>query len=203
MAAASADALKDVVEETKTLVASSGHELVVTNRDGQVQAWDLTEAQYRKASGPDARALRMVRVGHRKRFRRRIGNSARCRRPASPPRELAPSLVAAAHRAGIVHCDLKPANVFLARSRREGAPITVKALDFGIAREMADDLAIGLTPVFDGDTIVQLTIAEAAIWIDFGSDARLTIPGIDIFNEWGGQSRLTAAEAVLYIEVIP
>ena len=57
VAAASADALKDVAEETKTLVASSGHELVVTNRDGQVQAWDLTEAQYRKASGPDARAL--------------------------------------------------------------------------------------------------------------------------------------------------
>ena len=60
VAAASADALRDVAEETKTLVASSGHELVVTNRDGQVQAWDLTEAQYRKASGPDARALRMV-----------------------------------------------------------------------------------------------------------------------------------------------
>lgn len=42
--------------------------------------------------------------------------------------------LAAAHRAGVVHCDLKPANIFLARSRREGAPITVKALDFGIAR---------------------------------------------------------------------
>jgi serine/threonine-protein kinase len=55
--------------------------------------------------------------------------------------------LAAAHRAGIVHCDLKPANVFLARSRREGAPITVKALDFGIARVLRESgtSAIGTT----------------------------------------------------------
>jgi hypothetical protein len=56
---------------------------------------------------------------------------------------------------------------------------------------------------FFGVVIMQLTIAEAAIWIGFGSDARLSIPDIDIFNEWGGQSRLTAAEAALYIEVLP
>ena len=48
-----------------------------------------------------------------------------------------------------------------------------------------------------------MTITEAQLWLGFGSDARLTIPSIDIFNEWGGQSRLTAAEAALYIEVIP
>ena len=44
---------------------------------------------------------------------------------------------------------------------------------------------------------------SAEIWAGFGSDARLTIPDVDIFNEWGGQYRLTAAEATLYIEVIP
>ena len=48
-----------------------------------------------------------------------------------------------------------------------------------------------------------MTIVEAQFWIGLGSDTRLTIPDIDIFNEWGGQSRLTAAEASLYIEVIP
>ncbi|MFO0712861.1 MAG: serine/threonine-protein kinase [Sandaracinus sp.] len=39
----------------------------------------------------------------------------------------------AAHRAGIVHRDLKPENIFLAESRREGVPFTLKVLDFGVA----------------------------------------------------------------------
>ncbi len=46
--------------------------------------------------------------------------------------------VAAAHAIGVVHRDLKPGNVFLARPRRAGEPFTVKVLDFGIARVLAD-----------------------------------------------------------------
>ncbi|MFO0609428.1 MAG: serine/threonine-protein kinase [Polyangiales bacterium] len=40
----------------------------------------------------------------------------------------------AAHRVGFVHCDLKPPNIFLAEGRRHDTPLTVKVLDFGIAR---------------------------------------------------------------------
>ncbi len=44
----------------------------------------------------------------------------------------------AAHRAGVVHLDLKPENIFLAASRRADVPFTVKVLDFGIAKVVAE-----------------------------------------------------------------
>ncbi|MGC4087603.1 MAG: serine/threonine-protein kinase [Polyangiaceae bacterium] len=46
--------------------------------------------------------------------------------------------IAAAHAAGVVHRDLKPENVFLAQARRAGVSITVKVLDFGIAKLVAE-----------------------------------------------------------------
>jgi len=46
--------------------------------------------------------------------------------------------LAAAHHVGIVHRDLKPENVFIARARRVGAPFTVKVLDLGIAKVVAE-----------------------------------------------------------------
>ena len=44
----------------------------------------------------------------------------------------------AAHMASIVHRDLKPDNVFLSKSRRADVSFTVKVLDFGIAKLLAE-----------------------------------------------------------------
>jgi serine/threonine protein kinase len=46
--------------------------------------------------------------------------------------------LAAAHRVGVVHRDLKPENIFVAQSKRAGAAFTVKVLDFGIAKIVAE-----------------------------------------------------------------
>jgi serine/threonine protein kinase len=46
--------------------------------------------------------------------------------------------LSAAHAQGIVHRDLKPENIFLATARRPDVPFTLKILDFGIAKIVAE-----------------------------------------------------------------
>jgi len=66
------------------------------------------------------------------------------KRGAAPPSEAYEILrqvchaLGAAHRAGLVHRDVKPENIFLASTRREGATVMVKVLDFGIAKVIQD-----------------------------------------------------------------
>ncbi len=61
------------------------------------------------------------------------------RRGLLPPEEVLAILdpvchaAGAAHRIGVVHCDLKPENIMVAEARRADARLDVKVLDFGIA----------------------------------------------------------------------
>lgn len=77
----------------------------------------------------------------------------RSRGPLSPPyaSELLLQVLAglgAAHRKGIIHCDLKPANVMVTHPRPH-RPL-VKVLDFGVARSMSDPLSDGKPSVVLG-----------------------------------------------------
>jgi serine/threonine-protein kinase len=60
----------------------------------------------------------------------------------------------AAHEAKIVHRDLKPENIFLAREREAGKlGYTVKLVDFGIAKIVQDDAAVGAAATQAGSVL--------------------------------------------------
>jgi len=60
--------------------------------------------------------------------------------------------LAALHEAGIVHCDVKPENLFVLSDRAWGTLPRVKVIDFGVSRRIdeppADDASIAGTPAY-------------------------------------------------------
>jgi eukaryotic-like serine/threonine-protein kinase len=58
-----------------------------------------------------------------------------------------------AHKAGIVHRDLKPDNIFLARDREAATGYTVKLVDFGIAKIVHDEAAVGAAATQAGSVL--------------------------------------------------
>jgi hypothetical protein len=71
-------------------------------------------------------------------------------RPHAEVREIFTQLchaLSAAHGVGVVHRDLKPENIFLAVPRREGIPFTLKVLDFGIAKLVAEAQTLHTAPM--------------------------------------------------------
>jgi phosphate transport system substrate-binding protein len=105
----------------------------------------------------------------------------------------------AAHALGIVHRDLKPANVFLAQSRHAGQPVTVKVLDFGIAKAIAGageaTQAVLGTPTWMApeQTNVGAPIGpEADVW-SFGLVAFMVLTGRHYFASANVRGAGTAA----------
>lgn len=77
--------------------------------------------------------------------------------------------IAYAHKQGVVHADLKPANIFLARDGR------VKVLDFGIALAMQTEetnSASNVATPFDPHSLNALTPAYASVHMLSGQRAR-------------------------------
>ena len=81
--------------------------------------------------------------------------------------------IGAAHRAGVLHLDLKLANVLLARSKRAGGAIEVKVLDFGIAR-VVDASRTGAELTTAGGTVVWMAPEQSVS----GERAR---PSVDVW----------------------
>lgn len=83
--------------------------------------------------------------------------------------------VAAGHRAGLVHRDVKPANLFLSEEETPGRP-RVRVLDFGIAQPTGDDA-----------TVTRYTVAASPLTPAYASpeqrrgDAVLT-PATDVYS---------------------
>lgn len=81
------------------------------------------------------------------------------------------SALAVAHRAGIIHRDVKPANVFLVRASSLGE--TVKLLDFGVAK-VSDEGPL----TFSGEVVGTLAYMAPEQALGMGVDARTDLYGV-------------------------
>lgn len=94
--------------------------------------------------------------------------------PTGLPDEMAWSIIRCvcdglehAHEAGLVHADFKPGNVFVAPNH------SAKILDFGIARAVQVNQALGEDTVFDPTRLAALTPAYASLEMLEGDDAEI------------------------------
>jgi len=94
-----------------------------------------------------------------------------------------------AHRAGVIHRDLKPGNIMLAKSG-------VKLMDFGLARAtgMANSSASGMTAMTQSPTVAQPLTAEGTIIGTFQYMAPEQLEG----KETDARSDIWALGCVLY-----
>jgi serine/threonine protein kinase/alpha-tubulin suppressor-like RCC1 family protein len=108
--------------------------------------------------------------------------------------------LAAAHRVGLVHRDVKPENVFLADPRRGGAPYVVKLLDFGISRvleeaSLSTTSALGSPLWMAPEQAVQGALSPACdVWA-FGLVSYAALTGRSYWN--AGNQKGASMDAML------